>query len=281
MTDVATSPARAVDQDGWDGPHRAWLLPAGLVIAFLGSVCGIGGGLFAVPLLHFVFRRPMRLAVGTSLYLVLVVTATSTLTEVLHSESTLRPELVGLMAIGALFGNQVGYALSKRIPQRVLRLIFVVVLSIAAWRVFAQASGTGNELALGEDLELDAAKIALVLAIGFGGGVLAPLLGIGGGLLMVPALFLLMPEIGFLGARAQSMAVGSVNAARSVFFYQRENAIDGVGAAWFSAGALVGAVLGVLFVHQPGWADPARLAMGGILVLVALRFALAGSGSDD
>lgn len=251
------------------GPRPVWLLPAGFAIAFVGATCGIGGGLFAVPLLHFVFRKPLRLAVGTSLYLVLIVTATSTVTEIAHAESSLRPGLVLLLAAAALLGNQLGYRASQRIPQRALKAVFVVVLAIAAYRLFR--GGAALDAATGE-LVYDAGRIALILAIGFGGGFVAPLLGVGGGLVMVPALVLFLPEIGYLGARAQSMAVGSVNAARSVLFYQREDAIERGVAAWFAGGAFGGSILGVLFVHQPGWASHARVAMGVVLVVVTLRF---------
>jgi len=255
------------------GPSLVWLVPGGFAIAFVAAACGIGGGLFAVPLLHFVFRRPLRLSVGTSLYLVLIVTATSTVTEMLHAESSLRVELVALLGVAALAGNQAGYGLSKAISQRALRAVFGVVLSIAAYRLLA-ADPRVEASAAAAELSYDAGRWAAVLAIGFGGGFLAPLLGVGGGLVMVPALFLFLPEIGYLGARAQSMAVGSLNGARSVFFYQRENAIDVRTAGWFAGGALVGSVLGVRFVHRPGWAEHARTAMGVLLVLVALRFAL-------
>ena len=39
-------------------------------IAFVGAMCGIGGGLFTVPLLHFGVRLPLKQAVATALVLV-------------------------------------------------------------------------------------------------------------------------------------------------------------------------------------------------------------------
>ena len=273
MTTPLSEPSSPSSPSSTGGaPSQAWLLLAGFVIAFIGSACGIGGGLFAVPLLHFVFKRPLRLAVGTSLYLVLIVTATSTVTEMFHAESSLRAELVVLLGMGALVGNQLGYLVSKSIPQMLLRAVFFVVLATAGVRLLGQRPDEVLSTALNAELAYDWPRRAMIVAIGFGGGFLAPLLGVGGGLLMVPALYFLLPEIGYLGARAQSMAVGSINGARSVFFYQREQAIDVRTAAWFAGGALFGAVLGVLFVHQPQWAEHARLTMGVVLVLVALRF---------
>ena len=66
--------APASDAAGARPPERAplWFLPAGALIGFLGTLAGIGGGLFAVPLLHHVTRIPLKHATGTALLLVLV-----------------------------------------------------------------------------------------------------------------------------------------------------------------------------------------------------------------
>jgi hypothetical protein len=64
----------------------AWLVLAGLAIGFLGSWCGIGGGLFAVPLLHFVRKLELRAAVATALVLVLATSTAATAAEALSPE---------------------------------------------------------------------------------------------------------------------------------------------------------------------------------------------------
>ena len=43
-----------------------WVALPWLAAAFLATICGIGGGLFAVPLLHYVAKQQLRTAVGTA-----------------------------------------------------------------------------------------------------------------------------------------------------------------------------------------------------------------------
>ncbi len=233
---------------------------------------GVGGGLFATPLLHFGCGLRLRRAVATSLVLVFATAFSATVTELFHAEPALSlPALLWLVPSG-LVGAQAGFALSRRVSGRKLRAIFVVVLLVAAYRVLWAARPEVEPAAGALDLSLAAGL--RVAAVGFGGGLVAPLLGIGGGLLVVPGLLLTVPELGYLGARACSMALASVTSLRSVWLCSRGGDIDLPRGGWLGFGALVGAVAGVSAVHRPGWAGGARILLGVVLVLVALRMAL-------
>ena len=84
------------------------LLLAGAAIAFIGALCGIGGGLFAVPMLHYLFKLDLRASVATALCLVAATAYSSTLTEVFREDSFLELT-VGPLAVGALLGAQLGF----------------------------------------------------------------------------------------------------------------------------------------------------------------------------
>ena len=75
----------------------------------MGAVCGLGGGLFAVPLLHYVFKLPLRRAVATGLCLVCATAVSSTTAEFLHEDSALLWEVVLPLVGGALVGAQIGF----------------------------------------------------------------------------------------------------------------------------------------------------------------------------
>ncbi len=83
-----------------------FLFLSGAVIAFIGAICGIGGGLFAVPLLHYVFKLPLRVSVATSLCLVAANAYSSTATELLRGDSALLWDVVLPLIGGALVGAQ-------------------------------------------------------------------------------------------------------------------------------------------------------------------------------
>ncbi len=248
-----------------------WLVPAGLVIGLVGAMCGIGGGLFTVPLLHYVRRLELRVAVATALCLVLSTSCAATITEALRADSAIRWPLVAVLVPAALAGAQVGWVVSKRLSARILKALFAVVLAIAGARLLA--GSTGVTPAEAASVPLGGAEYAWGALVGFGGGFVAPLLGIGGGLLVVPGLFLGLPELGFAGARACSLAVAVATATRSLWLYAREGSVRRAPGVALGAGAFAGAGLGVVLLHQPGWIDVGRSALGLLLLFVAARFA--------
>lgn len=254
------------------GPPAPLLLPIGIAVAALGSVCGIGGGLFAVPILHYLFRLPLQCAVATSLCLVAASSGAATVSEVLHPEGALYPVLAMVLIAAALVGTQGGYWLAKRIPTRTLKAIFCLVMLAVGARLVLTSGATGAAPLAG--FEPGVANFLEVALIGLVAGVVVPLLGVGGGLVVVPALLFVCPEIGYLGARATSMAMAVVTAARSVWMYRRDGLVDGRHGCWFAAGALFGGVAGVWLVHLHGAAEVGQVLLGATLALAALRFGL-------
>lgn len=250
---------------------KAGLVLAGALIGVIAALCGIGGGLFAVPILHFLCGRELRTSVATALYLVLATALAATATELLREAPALRWGVVLPLGAGAFIGAQLGYAASKRIDATLLRKVFVVLLLVAGARIlfFGGASGEAASPSGGADLVMALAAAG----IGVAGGFVAPIVGIGGGLVFVPSLFFFLPELGFDGARACSLAAAVVTGSRSIWLYEREGRTErGLGLA-LGAGALLGAVTGVVLIQQPGWVEVGRRGLGVVLWIVALRFA--------
>ncbi len=250
---------------------RVALASAGFCVAAFAAMCGIGGGLFAVPLLHYGFRFPLQRSVATGLGLVAATTASATIAEALHSESAIDWAVVGAMLAGGLIGTQLGFRAAKKLKPHRLKMIFVVVLIIAATRILTGKPSSAAVEASG--MSFDALQLGLVALIGMGAGFTSPLLGIGGGLVSVPALFLGFPDFGYLGARACSMALGSVTSLRSLWLYQRENRVDLGVASWLGGGAFLGAIVGVQLVHLNGADRLGQYFLAGLLIVVAIRFA--------
>lgn len=246
------------------------LVLLGATIATISAICGIGGGLLCVPVLRFGCKLPLRSAVATGLGLVFCTSFGATLGEALRDDHHLQPSLIAVLLGGALVGTQLGYRVGKGLSTRGLARVFTGVLLVAGLRMLLAGGGEP-----GDRLEFDPGALEYVLAaaIGLGGGFLAPLLGVGGGLLMVPALFLGVPGLGYLGARAQSLAVSTVTSARSLWLYQREGIVDRARAVSLGLGAILGALIGVQLVHLEGGATVGRFAMAIILLVTAGRFA--------
>ncbi|MCC7012675.1 MAG: sulfite exporter TauE/SafE family protein [Planctomycetes bacterium] len=246
-----------------------WSLAAWLAAAFLSTLSGIGGGTFAVPILHYLVRLPFQMAIGTSLVVVFSMTLVATIVEFLQADSALDWTVVGLLVAGGLPGAQLGYWIGKRIDTRTLKALFVLLLVAAAIRISSLHGGGEERAAAG--VALSATKVLWILLIGVGGGILAPLLGIGGGLLVIPALFLTLSDMSYLEARACSLAMSVVNSVQAAYLHLRDGTAHVPTALPFTGIALIGAVLGVWAVHRPGWGEVARVVLVVVLVLMAAR----------
>lgn len=103
------------------------------------------------------------------------------------------------------------------------------------------------------DLSLLLTMLALLLAIGAFAGVIAGLLGVGGGLVLVPAFFYTFEHLGYGGPQlmqvclATSLATIIVTSVRSVLSHHRRGAVDWhilrTWGPWIAAGAILGMLL--------------------------------------
>ena len=257
----------------WTSARTSFLLVlGGLPIGFAGSLCGIGGGLFAGPLLIYLFGFELRRATGTALVLVFGTTAAATATETFLADSALRWGVVGALILGVLLGAQLGFAFSERVPERVLRAIFAVALLAASVRVLSAPTAAPD--AGQAALALGAPDLVWSGLVGLAGGFLAPVLGVGGGLVMVPGLFLGVGGLGFDGARACSLAAGALGAARSLALKSKAGRVSWRHGIPLGAGALAGAVAGVVLLdREERLLEAGRIVLGLLLAVVALRFA--------
>ncbi len=151
----------------------------GVAAGLLGGLFGVGGGLIIVPGLIGFAKMERRLAHGTSLAATLPIALASLATYLSHGNVDWAVAL--FLAIGAIGGAVVGTHLLRVIPKTVLVLLFSATVLATATRLLVGTESTGRA-----DLTVTM-SIALV-AVGFVTGTLAGLLGIGGGVIMVPAM---------------------------------------------------------------------------------------------
>lgn len=244
----------------------------GLLIGTWSTLCGIGGGIFAVPLLHYGYGLTLRAAVANSLALVAASTTSASLVEVSRGDTALHLGVFAVLTASSLAGTRAGYFVSARIGVRALKGVFAVLLLGVAIRILAAApGGTGTSLPSG--LTFLTAEYASVALVGALAGFMAPLLGIGGGLVAVPGLLFGVPTLGFASARACSTAMSSFNSWQSLWLYRRDRLFDARIAIPLATGALAGGVAGDLMIHTPTVVGFAQKLLALTLSLTALRFA--------
>ncbi|MGB3148327.1 MAG: sulfite exporter TauE/SafE family protein, partial [Paracoccaceae bacterium] len=114
--------------------------------------------------------------------------------------------------------------------------------------------------------------LVAMLGIGAFAGVIAGMLGVGGGIILVPAFFYAFSALGYAGADlmqiclATSLATIVVTSIRSVLAHNRKGAVDWAILRGWAPGLAVGAILGVVAVAQ--LRTPALQAIFGTLALI-------------
>lgn len=173
MTDPAPSPPR---------PHIAVLVLLGAITGGLSGLFGVGGGIVLIPLLIFVCRFPQRLASGTSMFAILPAAVSGGISYAVQGHVDWIA--AAALAVGVVGGAQIGSALLARLPVRALRWMFAGFLLVAVASLWLVVPDRGAVI------EITPLTVALLVVTGLLTGVLSGLMGIGGGVIVVPVLML-------------------------------------------------------------------------------------------
>ena len=104
---------------------------AGTLTVFL----GIGGGFILVPAMIYLLGMPARIVIGTSLFMVLAVSAGTTMVHALTTRAV-DVVLAGLLLVGGVIGAQYGAILTLRVKPDMLRFALAVIILLVALRMF-------------------------------------------------------------------------------------------------------------------------------------------------
>ena len=206
-----------------------WLL-LGAVAGIISGLLGVGGGIVLTPFLHYVGGRPWPEAVALSL---LVIAIQSPIGVWRHARKgvvdwRLAVPLTGAGALGVGLGDRA----LPHLPVPLLKALFASLMLFAAWR-------------LGREVRARTLRGAAAL-VGLGAGFVSRILGVGGGILTVPALT--------LAGTPTHVAVGTSLVAVFTNAALATGANLSRGLAWsegvvLAVGAVAGTFLGVRLAH--------------------------------
>ena len=103
-----------------------WPVIGGLVISAISSFIGVGGGFLYVPFLTSVTGLPMYIVAGTSALTVLISMITS-IANYMAAGALVSWGLIGIELIGIIVGSTIGPRTSKYIPDKWLKVLFIVL----------------------------------------------------------------------------------------------------------------------------------------------------------
>jgi uncharacterized membrane protein YfcA len=109
-------------------------LALGFGAGILTMLLGIGGGFILVPAMIYLLGMPARVVIGTSLAVILVIAAGTTM---VHALSTRAVDIVlaFLLLIGGVIGAQYGAMLATKLKPDLLRYALAIVILIGAGRM--------------------------------------------------------------------------------------------------------------------------------------------------
>ena len=159
-----------------------WLRVAlvGVIAGLTSGLFGVGGGIVIVPALVALAGFDTKLATGTSLTAIVPISISGVVGYSTSGEVDWAA--AACIAAGAIGGALLGTHLLRRVDAATIQLLFAFAMLATAARMILEA-GDGD----GRSTLTLLGALTLVL-LGIASGVLAGLLGVGGGILIVPAL---------------------------------------------------------------------------------------------
>jgi uncharacterized membrane protein YfcA len=243
------------------------LAAGGLGAGVFGALLGLGGGILIVPLLTLAFGLPFREAVAVSLLAVITTSSASAAVYLERGVANLRlgMTLELLTATGALAGGLLAFMLDERLLAGIFAVMLVyVAVSMARRRgpgideqppdlvadPAADAPPPANGFAAtlgGPDYAIR--RLPLGLALSAFAGLQSALLGVGGGIVKVPAMHLAM-GVPLRVATATSNLMIGITASASAIIYLFRGGLDPYVAGPTAIGVFVGASLGSRIAHR-------------------------------
>jgi uncharacterized membrane protein YfcA len=250
-------------------PHFAFFLIVAcfsLGAGLIGSLVGLGGGVFVVPLLTLVFGVPFPLAVGASIVSVIATSSGAAAAYVRDRITNLRAGMV--LEIATTIGAICGALLAAVAPIGLLYLIFGLVLLVSAlplvrkigeelpqgvvsdrWAQRLALPSSYPDSRLGREVAYGVTGVPAGFSLMYVAGLLSGLLGIGSGSFKVLAMDTVMRLPMKVSTTTSNFMIGVTAAASAGIYFQRGD-IDPLIAAPVALGVLAGATLGAKLLSR-------------------------------
>lgn len=256
----------------------------GTVAGTLGALLGIGGGVFLVPFLNAALGLPFNVASGVGL---MTVIATSSVVSVRGAGRRVANLRLGMvLQIASSAGGLMGGVYVARLPHRALYIMFAAVTAAIAVIMVSRLDrrnvildrsvdpgpfgGRFFEEESGQEIVYRTRNLATAIVVSLAGGSVSGLLGIGGGILQVPALNAWCGVPLRAAAATSAVMIGVTAVASAPIYYARGDVVPLLAAAAV-IGVLMGSRFGFWFAERAR-ARWLKLLMAGILTLVSITY---------
>lgn len=233
------------------------ILLGGGVTGIFGALLGIGGGVFLIPFLVLILKIPIHEAVATGIIAVIATSSAAASVNVERRFTNIRLGMVLEVAttIGAILGGVTANIISGQALSKIFGVVLFIVAVLMLRRTREKTgdivpivskkkiTGIYFDPAINQEVKYSVQRLPLGLGVSFIAGNISGLLGIGGGVIKVPAMNLFC-GIPLKAATATSNFMIGVTAAASAFIYYAHDRINPIVTAAAVLGILLGSVVG-------------------------------------
>jgi uncharacterized protein len=268
-----------------DGAFVLWLFAVSVAASAFGGMLGMASGIFIVPILTMFGRVDIHTAIGASLVSVIACSCGGAAPFLKNGLTNVRLAIV--LETATTIGALTGVMLLGIVPARYLYFLFTAILFLSARQMLARRRdpGLASVPAATEDwtaaLHLDSSypdrelgrgvsyrvhRVPLGMMLMYGAGLISALLGIGSGVLKIPAMDTAMRLPIKVSSATSNFMIGVTAAASAGAYFMHGYIITEI-AGPVAFGSVVGAIVGarmLLIVSND------RLRLLFVIILLAL-----------
>jgi uncharacterized membrane protein YfcA len=268
-----------------------------LAAGLLGGMLGMAAGIFIVPALTLMFGIDIHHAVGASLISVIGCSCGSAASAMENRLTNVR--LAILLEIGTTLGALTGVVFSGVFSDSSLYLLFATILMISAhpmfrkrktsehitgfetppdrWAVKLRLNSSYPEPLTQQEIAYGVSRVWLGLILMYAAGAVSSLLGIGSGVLKVPAMDSALKLPIKVSSATSNFMIGVTGAASAGIYYARGQILTSL-AAPVALGSIFGAYLGAKVLMRTSNERIRTLFIVVLLALAAKMFIAAVQG---
>lgn len=248
----------------------------GALIGLIASIIGMGGGFLYVPTLTLIFGFDQKMAVGTSLAVMVFSSCTATL--VYWRQKKVLIALSALMVLPAMIFSTLGSLITLYFDARILVILFALVLILMSLQMLVPSLCFVPTITWGPSFEVNPSgpgghgkpiRIPCIHLVVWGamGGLVSGITGTSGGAFFVPALVVIGIPVHFAVATSLLTIIPT-----SITGAATHTALGNISLSYvvvYGAGAVFGAFAGA-FIAPRIHADHIKKVFGILLIGIAL-----------
>ena len=274
-----------------------WLFAVSVGASALGGMLGMASGIFIVPILIIFGRIDIHSAIAASIVSVIACSCGSAAPFLRAGLTNVRLAIV--LETATTLGALTGVLLAGVIPVPFLYFLFALILMLSAQQMLARRGelvstarvvDTGRlvgslrldssypDRALGRDVAYQVQRLPIGMALMYGAGLISALLGIGSGVLKIPAMDTALRLPIKVSSATSNFMIGVTAAASALVYFLRGDIVPVV-AGPVALGSVVGSILGARILMAVS-NDKIRLLFVVVLLLLAAQMLLSAFRID-